>query len=102
MVKAIKQNTQLLLDSMDRMQECTHESNLVIEEKRSKTQESIVDKQLDYFKCRDKIINEIQMIMVNESTSLANIIREILKGDKGKEPLFPKQNFDAHIKEDAQ
>jgi hypothetical protein len=42
------------------------------------------------------------MNMVNASTSLADIIRKILKGNKGKEPLFPKQNFDAHIKENAQ
>jgi hypothetical protein len=102
MVKAIERNTQLLMHSMDRMQECTHESNLVIKEKRSKTQKGIVDKQLDYFKCKDKITNGTQMIMVNASTSLANIIKEILKGDKGKEPFFPTQNFDAHIKEDAQ
>lgn len=64
-------------------------------------QEGIVDKQLDYFKSKDKITNETQMNMVNASTSLANIIRKILKGDKGKEPLYPKQNFDAHIKEYA-
>jgi hypothetical protein len=64
-------------------------------------QEGIVDKQLDYFKSKDKITNETQMNMVNASTSLANIIRKILKGDKGKEPLFPKQNFDAHIKKYA-
>jgi hypothetical protein len=42
------------------------------------------------------------MNMVNASISLGNIIREIFKGDKGKESLFPKQNFDAHIKENAQ
>jgi hypothetical protein len=41
------------------------------------------------------------MNMVNVNISLADIIRKILKGDKGKEPLYPKQNFDAHIKEYA-
>jgi hypothetical protein len=63
------------MDSMDMMQECTHESNFVIKEKKSKTQEGIIDKWLDYFKCKDKITNETQMNMVNESTSLADIIR---------------------------
>jgi anaerobic ribonucleoside-triphosphate reductase len=42
------------------------------------------------------------MNMANASTSLVNIIREILEGNKAKEPLFPKQNFDAHIKEDVE
>jgi hypothetical protein len=41
------------------------------------------------------------MNTVNASTSLANIIREIFEGNKGKEPLFPKQNCDVHIKENA-
>ncbi len=75
---------------MDHMQECTHESNLVIEKKLSKIQEGIVDKKLEYFKCKDKITNEIQMNIVNAITSLTNVIRKILKGDKGKDLLFPK------------
>jgi len=79
MAKVIEQNTQLLMDSIDHMQECTHESNLVIEKKKFKTQKGIVDKQLGCFKCKDKITNKIQINMVNASTSLANIIREILK-----------------------
>ncbi len=88
---------------MDCMYECTHESNLIIEEKRSKNQEGIADKQLDYFKCRNKIANETQTNMVNVITSLTNFMKEVFKvGDKSKEPLFPKQNFDAHSKEDAQ
>jgi hypothetical protein len=78
------------MDSMDHMQECTHESKLVIEEKLSKIQEGIVDKQLDYFTCKDKITNEIQMNIVNAITSLTNVMREIFKRDKGKDVLFPK------------
>ncbi len=89
-VKITKWNIQLLMDSMDHMQECTHESNLVIEKKLSKIQEGIVDKKLEYFKCKDKITNEIQMNIVNAITSLTNVIRKILKGDKGKDLLFPK------------
>jgi len=75
---------------MGHMQECTHESNLVNKEKLSKIEEGIVDRQLDYFKCRDKITNEIQMNIVNAITSLTNVMRKILKGDKGKDFLFPK------------
>jgi hypothetical protein len=78
------------MESMDHMQECTHASNLVIEEKLSKIQEGIVDKQLDYFKCKDKIANEIQMNIINAITSLTNVMRKIFKGDKGKDLLFPK------------
>jgi hypothetical protein len=84
------------------MQECTHESNLVNKEKLSKIEEGIVDRQLDYFKCRDKITNEIQMNIVNAITSLTNVMRKILKGDKGKDLLFPKLNFDAHNTEHVQ
>ncbi len=70
--------------------------------KRSKNQKGIVDKLLDY-KCRNKIANETQMNMVNAITSLTSVMKEILKVcDKSKEPLFPKQNSDAHNKEDAQ
>jgi len=45
----------------------------------------------------------MQMNMVNAITSLTNVMKEILKVcDKNKEPLFPKQNSNAHNKEDAQ
>jgi hypothetical protein len=84
----------LLMDSMDHMQECTHESNLIIEENRSKNKEGIVDKRLDYFKCRNKIANETQMNMVNAITSLTNVIKEILKVcDKSKEPFFQNKTL---------
>jgi hypothetical protein len=43
------------------------------------------------------------MNMVNVITSLTNFMKKIFKvGDKSKKPLFPKQNFDAHSKNDAQ
>jgi hypothetical protein len=76
MVEMTKWNTHLLMDSMDCMQEWTHESNLIIEEKISKNQKGIVDKWLDYFKCRNKITNEIQMNMVNAITSFANVMKD--------------------------
>jgi len=73
------------MDSMDHMQKWTHESNLIIEEKRSKNQEGIVDKWFDYFKCRNKITNETQMNMVNAITSFTNVMKEIFKVyDKSK------------------
>jgi len=76
---------------------------LIIEERRSKNQEGIVDKWLDYFKCRNEITNETQMNMVNAITSFTNVMKEIFKVyDKSKEPFFPKQNFDTHYKKDAQ
>ncbi len=73
---------------MDRMQEHTHESNLIIKGKISKTQEVIFDKQLDYFKCRNKITNETQMNMVNAITSLKDVMKEISKVTKVKSPFF--------------
>jgi hypothetical protein len=58
---------------------------LIIEEKRSKNQEGIVDKWFDYFKCRNKITNETQMNMVNAITSFTNVMKEIFKVyDKSK------------------
>jgi hypothetical protein len=58
--------------------------------KLSKIQKDIVDKQLDYFKCNDKITNETQMNIVDAITSFTNVMREICKGDKGKDLLFSK------------
>ncbi len=85
MVEMTKWSTHLLMDSMDHMQKWTHESNLIIEEKRSKNQEGIVDKWFDYFKCRNKITNETQMNMVNAITSFTNVMKEIFKVyDKSK------------------
>ncbi len=70
--------------------------------KRSKIQESIIDKQLYYFKSKDKLTNETQMNMVNVITSFINVMSMILKVDKGKEQLFPKQDFDDLQKENGQ
>jgi hypothetical protein len=44
MVETTKWSTHLLMDSMDCMHECTHESNLIIEKKIYKNQEGIADK----------------------------------------------------------
>lgn len=50
MVEATKWSTHLLMDSMDRIQEYTNESNLIIDKKKSKNQEGFANKWLDYFK----------------------------------------------------
>ncbi len=70
--------------------------------KKTKIYESIVDKQLDYFKCKNKVKNDTQMNMVKTITSFTNVIMNmILQCDKGKQSLFPKWNYDEHNKEDA-
>jgi hypothetical protein len=62
--------------------------------KRSKIQESIIDKQLNYFKNKDKLTNETQINMVKVITTFIDVMSMILKVDKGKEQLFPKQEYD--------
>jgi hypothetical protein len=44
----------MFINSINRMQE----TKLFINENHTKTQENIWEKQLDYFKCEDKLINE--------------------------------------------
>jgi len=44
----------MLVDSINKM----HKTTLFIEEKCTKTQKNIFEKQLDYFKCIDKVINK--------------------------------------------
>jgi len=59
----------------------------------SKIQKSVIDKQLYYFKSKDKLTKETQMNMVNVITSFINVMSTILKIDKGKEQSFSKQDF---------
>jgi hypothetical protein len=61
---------------------------LVLKEKESNLQDNIIDKQLDYYKSRNKIANEIQMNMVRAITNLIDIMHLIIKGDKNKEQIF--------------
>jgi hypothetical protein len=89
MVKATKKGTQLLVESID---PCMKQAWLW--KKRSKIQEFIIDKQLDYFKSKDKLSNETQINMVKVITSFIDVMSIILKVDKSKEQLFPKQESD--------
>ncbi len=83
MVESIERGVQLLMNSIDCMQACTHETSFTFED--FFFEESIVNKQLDYFKCKDKVTNENQMSMK-------------LQGDKNNQSLFPKQDYDEHNK----
>jgi hypothetical protein len=44
-----------------------------------KTQDSIFKKWLEYFKCKDKLINEIRMNMVKAIACLTQIMSMVLK-----------------------
>jgi hypothetical protein len=45
-----------------------------IEEKRSKTLEFVMDKQLNYFKTRNKVLNDTKTTMVNVIVGLSNVL----------------------------
>jgi hypothetical protein len=53
-VKVTKKGSQMFINSIDKMQE----TRLFINENQTKTQENICEKQLDYFKFKNKLINE--------------------------------------------
>jgi hypothetical protein len=44
----------------------------------------MLENQLDYFKCKDKALNEIEMNMVRAIPSLIKIMNMVLKQDSGK------------------
>jgi hypothetical protein len=44
-----------------------------------KTQENIFKNWLDYFKCKDKLINEIQMNMVKAIACLIQVMNMVFK-----------------------
>jgi len=50
----------MLVDSIDQI----HETSLILEDKNAKTQETLIYKQLDYFKSKYKEINGTQRILV--------------------------------------
>ncbi len=45
-----------------------------IEEKRSKTLKLMMDKQLNYFKTRNKVLNDTKTTMVNVIVGLSNVL----------------------------
>jgi hypothetical protein len=72
MVEVTQKGCQMLLDSIDNM----HKSNMIMEEKWYRIQENwfqiqdtIFEKKLEYYKSKDKIINETEMNMVKVITS---------------------------------
>jgi hypothetical protein len=44
----------------------------------------MLENQLDYFKCKNKALNKIQMNMVRAIPSLIKIMNMVLKQDNGK------------------
>jgi len=60
MAKTTKKSSRMLLQTLDH-----------IEEKRSKTLEFMMDKQLNYFKRRNKVLNHTETTMVNEIVGLS-------------------------------
>jgi hypothetical protein len=67
-VEATHKGNQVLVDSIDKM----HDISLFIENKLAKTQERIYEKQLNYFKGRDKLINEIHINIMKSITCLTS------------------------------
>ncbi len=56
----LQKGSQMLVDSIDQI----HETILILEDKNAKTQETLIYKQLDYFKSKDEEINGTQRILV--------------------------------------
>jgi len=56
----LQKGSQMLVDSIDQI----HETSLILEDKNAKTQETLIYKQLDYFKSKYKEINGTQRILV--------------------------------------
>jgi hypothetical protein len=67
-LEATHKGSQVLVDSIDKM----HETSLFIENKHAKTQERIYEKQLDYFKGKDKLINETHINIMKTITCLTS------------------------------
>jgi hypothetical protein len=74
-VKATQKGSEILVDLIDKI----HETSLHIEEKRMNPQDNIFKKWLDYFKCKDKLINETQMKMVKAIACLTQVMSMVLK-----------------------
>jgi hypothetical protein len=63
---------------------------LILEQKRTKIQKYMFDKQFGYFKDKNKVLNETQMCMVRKISNLTKIMGTILKQDKDKNPFLPQ------------
>jgi hypothetical protein len=70
MVEKTQKGNQMLVESMDMI----HEISFFLEEKHTNTQESMLDKQLNYYRNKDQIINDIQICMVKAITSVIKIV----------------------------
>jgi hypothetical protein len=70
MVEKTQKGNQMLVESVDMI----HEISFFLEEKHANIQESMLDKQLNYYKNKDQIINGIQICMVKAITSVIKIV----------------------------
>ncbi len=63
-----------------------------LEEKHVNTQESMLDKQLNYYRNKDEIINNIQICMVKTITSVIKIVSLVCKQNtiNANNPLIKK------------
>jgi hypothetical protein len=75
MVEKTQKGNQMLMESMDMI----HEISFFLEEKHPNTQESVLDKQLNYYRNKDQIINDIQICMVKAITSIIKIMSLVCK-----------------------
>jgi len=73
MVKTIKKSIRMLVQTLDH-----------IEDKRSKTLDLMMDKQLNYFKMRNKVLNDTETTMVNVIVGLSNVLSMALARGKNK------------------
>jgi hypothetical protein len=66
MVEKTQKGNKMLMEFVDMIYEIT----FVLEEKHTNVQESMLDKQLNYYRNKDQIINNIQICMVKVITSI--------------------------------
>jgi hypothetical protein len=73
----------MLVDSIHRMKGTSlYLCPLMIEDKCVKTQEIMFERQLNYYKCKDNIINETHMNMVKTITRLTHVLNMVLMKNK--------------------
>jgi hypothetical protein len=69
MAKAIRKEIKLFTESFDHI----HTNNILMEENQTLTQETMLEKNNEYFKERDKNINQNKMNMVKAITNLTQV-----------------------------
>lgn len=74
LVEAQSDGNKAMVESIDKI----HLTNLQIEEKRSKDLSTICDKQLEYFRVRDRQINKVQRGLVNAIAGLSQVMGRAL------------------------